>query len=207
MIVGVRGILEAVGPDWVYLRVGGVTLQVFVPASTIGSLGPVGGEVHLFTDLRIRDDQLVLHGFSSLAAHDLFLLLLSVSGIGPRTALALLSGLGAQGLRNAIAAGDVAALSTVRGVGRRTASRLVLELKGKLEVDESAPIASSVGDDAEVISALVALGYSTAEARRAVAAASPPGPLSTEAGEGAGGEALTLEDRIRLALQHFGSGR
>jgi len=192
VIVGVRGILEAVGPDWVYLRVGGVTLQVFVPAATTGGLGPVGGEVHLVTDLRIRDDQPVLYGFPSTAAHNLFLLLTSVSGIGPRIALALLSALGAPGVSSAIAAGDVAALSTVRGVGRRTAGRIVLELKGKVEAGEAAPGLPSAGDDAEIISALVALGYSTNEARRAVAA------LEKSAD-------LTLEDRLRLALQQFGT--
>jgi Holliday junction DNA helicase RuvA len=193
MIIGVRGILEAAGPDWVYLRVGGVTLQVFVPATTISSLGSVGNEVHLFTDLRIREEQPILYGFTSLAAQELFLKLTSVSGIGPRIAMSLLSGLGVQRVNNAIVAGDMATLSTVRGVGQRTAGRIILELKSKLEMDESMPAASSAGDDAEVIAALVALGYSTGEARRVVATLekSPD---------------LTLEDRVRLALQRFGAG-
>lgn len=191
MIVGVRGVLEATGSDWVQLRVGGVTLEVFVPAATVSGLGQMGGEIHLFTDLRLRDDQPVLYGFPSAEARGLFLMLMTVSGIGPRIALSLLSGLGPQGVNNAIANEDVATLSTVRGVGRRIAGRIILELKGKLEVDQSAVISASAGDDAEVVSALMALGYSTAEARRAVAAVD----RSPE---------VTLEDRVRLALQQFG---
>ena len=101
MIVRVQGSLEAVGPDWVHLNLGGVTLQVFVPTSAIGGLGPQGGQVSLFTHLRIRDDQPVLYGFPSAASMELFLLLTGVSGVGPRIGLALLSSLGASGLRQA----------------------------------------------------------------------------------------------------------
>jgi Holliday junction DNA helicase RuvA len=193
LIVGVRGILEAVGADWVHLRVGGVTLQVSVPAATIGELGLVGGEAHLFTHLNIRDDQAVLYGFTSLAALDLFLMLLGVSGVGPRRSLALLSSLGTPGLRNAIAAGDTAALGAAPGVGRRTAGRIVLELKGKVEVGDADAASAPAGDDTQVIAALLALGYSTSEARRAVDGLdkSPD---------------LTLEERVRLALQRLGGG-
>jgi Holliday junction DNA helicase RuvA len=193
LIVGVRGILEAVGADWVHLRVGGVTLQVSVPAATIGELGLVGGEAHLFTHLNIRDDQAVLYGFTSLAALELFLMLLGVSSVGPRTALALLSTLGVAGLQRAIAAEDVSALSAAPRVGRRTAGRIVLELKGKLEVGDADVALPPAGDDTQVIAALLALGYSTSEARRAVdgLAKSPD---------------LTLEDRVRLALQWLGGG-
>ena len=193
MIVGVRGLLEATGPDWVHLQVGGVTLQVFVPTAAISELGPAGSQVHLYTHLRIRDDQPMLYGFPSPAALELFLLLLGVSGVGPRHSLSLLSSLGTARLQQAIAAGDVAALSRVSGVGRRIASRIVLELKGKLELDLEVPTATQASDDTEVIEALTALGYSTTEARRAVSnlVQSPD---------------LTLEDRIRLALQQMGGG-
>lgn len=193
MIVGVRGILEATGPDWVHLQVGGVTLQIFVPAAAIGGFGLPGVQVHLFTHMRIRDDQPVLYGFPTSAALGLFQVLMGVSGVGPRHSLALLSSLGEAGLQQAIATGDIAALSSVTGVGRRTAGRLVLELKGKLELEPSAEIGGQLNDDADVIAALTALGYSTTEARRAVSGVdkSPD---------------LTLEDRIRLALQQFGGG-
>ena len=117
MIVGVRGILEAVGLDWVHLQVGGVTLQVFVPEASIGELGPIGGQVSLYTHLRMRDEQPILFGFTSAASLQLFLLLNGVSGVGPRLALALLSRLGSASLQQAIVSGDVAALASATGVG------------------------------------------------------------------------------------------
>ena len=193
MIVGVRGLLEAIGPDWVYVQVGGVTLQIYVPASTIGQLGAPGSPVHLHTHLRFREEQPLLYGFTTASALALFLSTLSVSGVGPRLSLALLSGLGPDRLSEAITTGDLTALSSVTGVGRRIAGRIVLELKGKLELEtsEEAPSAAA-SDDTEIIEALTALGYTATEARRAVAnLAAVPG--------------ATLEDKIRLALQHFGA--
>ena len=191
MIVSVRGVLEAVGTDWVHLRIGGVTLQVYVPQATIAELGPLGGQTSLYTHLHMRDDQPVLYGFATHASLELFLLLNGVSGVGPRLALALLSGLGPASLHQAIASGDVAALASASGVGRRTASRIVLDLKGKLAIEEPSMVTTQNSDDVDVIAALTALGYSTNEARRAVS--------NLERGSG-----LTLEDRIRLALQQFG---
>lgn len=192
MIVGVKGLLDAVGPDWVYLQLGGVTLQVFVPSSAISNLGPIGSQVQLYTDLRIRDEQPVLFGFPSAASLELFALLTGISGVGPRLALALLSTLGAPGLRQAIASGDMAALASAPGVGGRTAGRIILELKGKVE-EQDIDVIPMASDDAQVIAALAALGYSTNEARRAVSTLEKD-PV------------LTLEDRIRLALQKIGSG-
>ena len=192
MIVNVQGVLEAVGPDWVHIRVGGVTLQVFVPASSVGDLGVLGQQVSLHTQLRIRDELPVLYGFTTTASSGLFQLLNGVSGVGPRLALALLSGLGAPRLQQAIASGDVAALASAQGVGSRTASRIVLDLKGKVELEEAEDITAKAADDIEVIAALTALGYSNNEARRVVS--------SLESGP-----ELTLEDRVRLALQQFGA--
>jgi len=191
VIVGIQGTLEATGPDWVHLRIGGVTLLVSVPATAISDLGPTGSQARLFTHLRIRDDQPVMYGFPDSASLELFQILLSVSGVGPRMSLALISTLGAAGVQQAIAGGDVSALTTVTGVGRRTAGRLILELKGKLESDLPASDVLSPASDAEVIAALTALGYSASEARQAV------GNLDRS-------PELTVEDRIRLALQQFG---
>jgi Holliday junction DNA helicase RuvA len=146
----------------------------------------------LYTDLRIRDEQPVLFGFPSAASLELFALLTGVSGVGPRLALALLSTLGAPGLRQAIASGDMAALASAPGVGGRTAGRIILELKGKVE-EQDIDVIPMASDDAQVIAALAALGYSTNEARRAVSTLEKD-PV------------LTLEDRIRLALQKIGSG-
>ena len=193
MIVRVQGSLEAVGPDWVYLNLGGVTLQVFVPTSAINELGHQGGQVSLFTHLRIRDEQPIMYGFPSAASMELFLLLTGVSGVGPRIGLALLSSLGAPGLRQAIATADVGALNSAPGVGQRTASRIILDLKGKVEFDEAEPSLTSVGEEAEIIAALTALGYSTTEVRRALTAVDRT-------------EDSTLEDLIRLALQRLSAG-
>ena len=194
MIVGVSGQLAAVGGDGLHLTVGGVTLQVYVPAADLSNLGAVGSTIQLFTHLRIANDQPILYGFSSPAALELFQATLGVSGVGPRLGLALLSGLGAAGLQQAITEGDVAALSGVSGIGRRTASRLVLELKGKLELTDGDTAGSLPADaDGELIAALTALGYSPAEARRAIANLEK----SPE---------QTLEERLRLALLGMGGG-
>ncbi|MBM3942063.1 MAG: Holliday junction branch migration protein RuvA [SAR202 cluster bacterium] len=194
MIASVRGVLEATGLDWVRLQVGGVTLQISAPATVIGGLGELGQTVQLFTHLRFTEEQPVLYGFPSAAARDLFVTLIGVTGVGPRLGLSLLSTLGVSGIQRAIEAEDLAALSTARGVGRRTAGRIVLELKGKLEASEEGAVASAPGpDDSEVTAALTALGYSAAEVRRALAGLGRSPDQS-------------LEDRIRLALQRLGGG-
>ena len=192
MIVGVNGLLAATGDDWVQVAIGGVTLQVSVPAAEILSLGPAGSQVQLFTYLRIRDEHPILYGFTTQAALDLFLVTQGVSGVGPRLGLALLSGLGAAGLQQAIALGDSARLSGVSGVGRRTADRIILELKGKMEgVELDGAEAQPSSGDTELIDALTALGYSTTEIRRVLANLdrSPD---------------LTFEDYLRQALQQIG---
>ena len=191
MIVAVHGILETTGPDWVNVRVGGVTLHVSVPANTVFSLGAQGSPVSLHTHLRIRDEEPVLYGFIDAAALGLFSMLTAVSGVGPRMALALLSSLEPARLQNAIVTGDVASLSSAQGVGTRTASRIVLELKGKLEDAEFADIGGMSEDvDSQVIAALTALGYSLSEARAAAGA-----PAVTAEAD--------VDDRIRVALQQF----
>ena len=192
MITGITGVLETKGPGWAQVRVGGsISLQIFVPPSTVADLGDVGQEVHLHTQLYIRDDEAVLYGFSTSEALGLFQKLNGVGGIGPRTSLALLSSLGPQSLITAVATGDVEALSSVPGVGRKSAGRLVLELKGKLEMELAVATAlAGGGDEAEVVSALMALGYSAAESRRGVAG------MGSVAG-------LSLEEKVRRALQQL----
>ena len=193
MIVGVRGILAAVGPNWVHIQVGGVSLQVFVPSTAIGELGSIGDAVILHTQLRMQNEQPVLYGFNTQISLELFGMLNSVSGIGPRLSLALLSSLGVARIYEAISAEDVAALSDAPGVGRRTAGRIVLELKGKLADHQLESVPSQSGDDGDVVAALTALGYSPSEARQAVNNLE----RSSE---------LTVDERIRLALQQFGAG-
>ena len=193
MIVGVRGVLEAVGPDWVHIQVGGVSLQVYVPAAAIVELGSIGETVSLHTQLRIQNEQPVLYGFVTQNSLKLFGMLNGVSGIGPRLSLALLSALGVARLYEAISAEDVAALSTAPGVGRRTAGRIILELKGKLTDRPLDSVPGHSGEDGDVVAALTALGYSANEAREAVS------NLDRD-------PSLSVDDRIRLALQQFGAG-
>ena len=190
MIVGVRGVLEAAGPDWVHLSVGGVTLQVFVPGNAIARLGAIGSTVSLHTHLRIRDEQAVLYGFPDPASLSLFTLLTGVSGVGPRLGLSLLSELEPASLQQAVTSANGAALAAAPGVGRRTAERIILELKDKIEASDGLATASPASGDAEVLAALSALGYSAAEARAALDALPPD-------------DGLSVEDRIRLALQQF----
>ena len=188
--------MEARGPDWVQVRVGGsVSLQIFAPTSAIEDLGNIGEEVHLHTRLYIRDDEAVLYGFPTPDALRLFQMLNGVSGIGPRTSLALLSSLGPQTLITAVATEDVSTLSRVPGVGRKSAGRLVLELKGRLEKElmETPAMATGSSGGGDVVSALMALGYSAAEARRAVESLGNMGDL-------------TLEEKIRRALQQSAGG-
>ena len=186
-----HGILETTGSDWVNVRVGGITIQVSVPANTVSSLGAIGSSVSLHTYLRIRDEEPVLYGFADSASLSLFSMLTTVSGVGPRMALALLSSMNSSQLQTAIVTGDITTLSSAPGVGNRTASRIVLDLKGKLDVAEFDEVAGVIGDvDSQVIAALTALGYSLAEAKSAAGA--PAVTAETE-----------VDDRIRVALQQF----
>ena len=193
MITGITGILEARGSDWLQVRLGGsVSLQIYVPPSSMQDLGDLGEEVHLHTRLYIRDDEAVLYGFSSQEALRLFQKLNGVPGIGPRTALALLSTLNPQSLIVAVVTGDVDTLSSVPGVGKKSAGRLVLELKGKLETElAEVPARTGGAEDGDVVPALMALGYTATEARRVVASMGSV-------------DGLPLEERIRRALQQMG---
>ena len=191
MIVGVHGTLETTGSDWVNVRIGGITIQVSVPANTGSSLGAVGSSVSLHTHLRIRDEEPVLYGFADSASLSLFSMLTTVSGVGPKMALALLSSMNSSQLQTAIVTGDITTLSSAPGVGNRTASRIVLDLKDKLDVAEFDEVAGVIGDvDSQVVAALTALGYSLSEAKSAAGA-----PAVTAEAE--------VDDRIRVALQQF----
>ena len=191
MIVGVHGTLETTGSDWVNVRVGGITIQVSVPANTLSNLGAQGSSVSLHTHLRIRDEEPVLYGFADSASLSLFSMLTTVAGVGPRMALALLSSMNSSQLQTAIVTGDITTLSSAPGVGNRTASRIVLDLKGKLDDAEFDEISGVMGDvDGQVIAALTALGYSLSEAKSAAGA--PAVTAETE-----------VDDRIRVALQQF----
>jgi len=189
MIAGLYGTLESRGTNWAIIKVGGVSLQVYIPASTLSTLGAIGDEVHLHTHLYLKENNLTLYGFASPQELELFQMLISVTGVGPKASLAMLSALNANDLALAIATENVDLLSQAPGVGKKMANRLVLELKGKLESIWVGAAVSGEGN-AEVIAALVNLGYSPSEAASTVAAI-------TDSPD------LTIEDKIRLALQHF----
>jgi Holliday junction DNA helicase RuvA len=188
LISSVSGIVEAVGADWVDVSIGGITLRVSVPGSTAGGVGAAGDAVRLHTSLQVREDSLTLFGFLTDDERHTFDTLLGINGVGPRLALAVLSRFAPSSLAAAVDAADTAALSTVSGVGKRTASRIILELKGKLDLDWGGAPAGPL--DADALDALVALGYSDTEARRALAAVPADG-------------AASMEDRVRDALQHL----
>ena len=171
LISSVSGELRGSGADWVDVGVGGVTFRVSVPDTAVSGVGRVGERVTLYTSLQVREDSLALFGFQSEDERLTFETLLGISRIGPRLALAMLGRFSPQDLARAIEEGDTKELATVPGVGRRTASRIVLELKGKLELDfgDGASGPASALDPA-LVDALTALGFGDAEAREALAA-------------------------------------
>lgn len=192
MIASLHGTLESLGSDGVVVNVNGIGFQVFLPASVMNALSGVGKEVHLHTYLHLREDNVALYGFTSPDELRLFQTLLSVSGLGPKLALAMLSTLSLEQLALAIAGGNADLLTTVPGIGKKTASRIILELKDKIGAGwvVAPEAAAAVGENGDVLTALVSLGYSAAEASRAVASL----PQN---------KSLSLEERVRLALQYF----
>src|SRR5690349_21193456 len=138
MIVAVRGQLESIGLDSVIVEVGGVSLRIFVPVALLNEVGDIGQPIKLYTHFYVREDQLSLYGFQSQAQLDLFELLIGVAGVGPKAALSMLSAATVDAVHLAIAQGNVDFLKKVPGIGAKTASRIILELKGKL-VEVSGP--------------------------------------------------------------------
>ena len=169
MIASLQGIIDAMSTDSMIVNVNGVGFKVSVPTSILSELGVVGREVKLYTHLHVREDDLSLYGFGSLDELRLFETLISVSGLGPKTAMGMLSAMSADQVAMAIASGSVEILTTIPGIGKKTADRLILELKDKVGgVMISTPAGSAAQENADVISALVSLGYSVQETTRAV---------------------------------------
>src|SRR5947209_12998394 len=132
MIASIHGTVEGRRADAVIVRVGGFSLRIFAPSSTLSRVGEPGAEVSLYTHFHVREDGMALYGFSSEEDRDAFEQLIAVSGVGPKMALALLSMMDAQTFYQAIADEDQQRLALTPGVGKKLAARLVLELKGKL---------------------------------------------------------------------------
>lgn len=199
MIAFLSGTLAAALPTQVIIDVNGVGYEVSIPLSSYDRLPQPGQAVKLLTHLQVREDAHTLYGFTSEAERDLFRLLLHhVSGVGPKLALAVLSGMSVTNFKGAVVAGDVAAIARVKGLGKKTAERIVLELRDKVGVAAAWEAASSllVPTPAEAavndaVLALIALGYRQVEAHKAVKAVSAAVP-------GAGADEL-----VRRALKEL----
>jgi holliday junction DNA helicase RuvA len=183
MIGSVRGRITSKVPPQLTVEVGGLGYEVEAPMSTFFILPAIGAEVHLLTHLVVREDAHILYGFASEDERRLFRTLIKVSGVGPKIALALLSGISVEAFSMCVQNQDIASLTRVPGIGRKTAERLVVELRDRLGPAHSLPGTPggsvAANPEAEAFGALVALGYRPAEATRLLQAAGP-GTHSTE---------------------------
>jgi holliday junction DNA helicase RuvA len=193
MIGSVRGRIASKTPPQLMVDVGGLGYELEAPMSTFFHLPAVGAEVSLLTHLVVREDAHVLYAFATEGERRLFRSLIKVSGVGPKIALALLSGISVEAFSRCVLNEDITALTKVPGIGRKTAERLIVEMRDRLgepgvpAVAGVAPVTVSASPESEAYGALIALGYRPAEATRLLKAAGP-GTHSTE-------------DLIRLALQ------
>lgn len=176
MITYLEGILREILPTQVVIEVHGVGYEVFIPLSSYDRLPPPGQSVRLLTHLQVREDAHLLYGFASSEERDLFRLLVNrVSGVGPKLALAVLSGMDVVRFKAAVVESDIASISKISGLGKKTAERIVLELKDKLGVAaawEAASASKAPTEEARVsndaVLALIALGYKQVNAAKAV---------------------------------------
>ena len=164
MIGRLTGTLVEKNPPQLLLDVQGVAYEVDVPMSTFYNLPATGEPVSLYTHLVVREDAHVLYGFATLEERSAFRQLIRISGIGARTALSVLSGMSVADLSHTVTLQDPAPLTRIPGIGKKTAERLLLELKGKLGADIALPAHAATDAQADILQALVALGYSDKEA-------------------------------------------
>jgi Holliday junction DNA helicase RuvA len=197
MIAFLTGRVAGKMPTHALIEVHGVGYQLAMSSSSLSALPPEGDDVTVQTYLYVREDEMSLFGFESLAEKRAFELLITVSGVGPKVALAALSTLSPEDLAAAVAAGDVAMISSVPGIGAKTAQRIILDLKDKLGVgfDRATAVrgGAAATASAEATDALLGMGFSAAEAAAAL-----------KGYEGAAGNPQAL---LRYALQRLGSGR
>ena len=192
MISSLHGKVESLGSDWAIINVGGIGFQVYMPTSTLSTLGAIGKEVQLYTHLHLREDNATLYGLASAEELTLFQTLIGVSGLGPKMALAMLSGMSIEQLVTAIATGSADLLTVIPGIGKKVASRIVLELKEKIGAGWiTTPATQLAQENTDVLAVLTSLGYSAAEATKAVATL----PADPD---------LSLEEKVKLALGYFG---
>lgn len=178
MLAYVKGLLEEIGNDYLVVETGGMGYEILVPSSVLSELPAIGEPVKIYTYLHVREDAMILFGFLTNEDKNTFKLLITVNGIGPKGAMGILSGLSTYELKLAIMNNDLASICLAPGVGKKTAQKLILDLKDKLKIDDYSElmaqeinggpitVAQSVVDEA--IEALVSLGYSNHEAIKAV---------------------------------------
>ena len=200
MYAYIKGELAEINTDHIVVEAGGLGYQVFISLQTFDYLPSVGEDLKIYTYLYLREDAMILYGFLTKDDMELFKLLISVSGIGPKGGLAILSTLEADDLRFAILSGDAKAISKAPGVGGKTAQRVILELKDKLSLEDAfeaktehvqknaAAAGGSVKNDA--VMALTALGYSSTESLKAVSAVEIT-------------EDMDVEEVLKAALKHL----
>lgn len=199
MIASIEGTLRAVDGNRIVVEVGGVGLEMLVPLRAVDALGEPGGWVRLHTHLHVREDALALYGFPEESDRLLFQTLIGVSGVGPKLALAVLSTADAGELARIIRDEKTKALQAIPGVGRKTAERIVLELKDKIDLERYLPAAAAAGTGAarerfdEAVTALESLGLSRANAVAALEAVDVARL----------GEAYGVEDLVRAALKRI----
>ena len=189
LVSSVKGRIESMTAEYVDISVSFLTLRIIAPTSTLENIGPIGTITSLLTSLQVREDSLTLYGFLTEDDRVTFETLIAISGVGPKLAIAILSKFSASALANLVQSGDTKTFTTVPGVGGRTASRILLELKGKMDHIWTIPYESDISD--EVFESLTALGYSTQEAQSAISSIK-----DTE---------LSTEEKLRLSLQFLTS--
>lgn len=190
MIARLSGTVWSIGEDHVVIRAGGLGFQVRAPSSVLAQLDGVGQPVELFTHLHVRENDLTLYGFLTEEELALFRLLLSISGVGPKVALALLGTVSPDALRQAVVQEEPGLLSRVPGIGPKTAKAIIFHLKDKIVPTEAARIPLLSDADADVIAALTGLGFSLVEAQAALQSL----PRNEE---------LPVEEQVRQALAYF----
>ena len=189
MIASVEGRIAAVNKDHLIVTVQGIGYKLYVPDGLLNRR--IGEEMLLHTSLVVREDSMTLYGFSTSEERNLFETLLTISGVGPRVGLAIISTLSIDNLRNAVVSDRAEILTRVPGIGKKTAQKILFELQDKIAVGLDAMPESSFEDvNTDVIDTLVALGYSIVEAQTAVQALPPDAPED-------------VEERVRMALQYF----
>ncbi len=192
MIASITGTIQQIEESSLIINVGGVGARVFVPRAVLEDVGSAGRAIMLHTHLIVREQELSLYGFETQEDLQLFTLLLGINGVGPKVGLAILSTLSPELLKSAIAREDTAVLQRVPGIGKKTAERIMFQLRDKLDLTEptAVPLVSDV--DADVIDVLTALGFSIVEAQSAL--------------QHLPREAKTVDERVQLALQHLDQG-